>query len=134
MINQYPLWKYLLLIGAIFLAILYALPNGFGDDPAIDISVKTTAIMAPDIQDKIKQSLLAHQIPHLSIDPQQENMLVRFSSTDDQLKARDILKTTLGDDYTVALNLAPKTPRWLQMLNAHPMKLGLDLRGGCIFS
>ena len=133
MINQYPLWKYLLLIIAIFLAILYALPNGFGDDPAIDISAKTTVTMALGIQDQIKQALLTHQMSYSSIESQQENILVRFSSTDDQLKARDILKTTLGDDYTVALNLAPKTPRWLQMLNAHPMKLGLDLRGGVHF-
>lgn len=133
MSNRYPLWKYLLLAGMILLAFIYAAPNVFGDDPAVQVSAKNTVSAPTNFTDQVKQTLTEKKIPYLSIEEDQGNTLVRFSSTDAQLKARDIIKSVLGDDYIVALNLAPKTPHWLQVLDAHPMKLGLDLRGGVHF-
>lgn len=131
--NQYPFWKYLLLTVTILLAVIYALPNLFGDDPAVQISAKNTTSMEAGIQDKLKDALRKHNIAYVSVENQQDSVLVRFTSTDAQLKARDVFKTALGDDYIIALNLAPKTPHWLRLLNANPMKLGLDLRGGVHF-
>lgn len=136
MVNQYPLWKYLLLAGMILLAFLYVIPNIFGDDYAVQVSVKNTANIESDtVLAQVKKTLTDQPtpIPYLSVVAEQNGILARFASTDIQLKARDLLKNTLGDDYIVALNLAPKTPHWLQAINANPMKLGLDLRGGVHF-
>lgn len=133
MLNRYPLWRYLLLAAMILFAFIYAAPNLFGDDPAVQISIKKTGISTVSTVEQVKQVLAEHAIPYLSAQEDQGNILVRFPSNDFQLKAGDMLKATLGEDYIIALNLAPKTPRWLQMLNAEPMKLGLDLRGGVHF-
>ena len=113
--------------------LIYAAPNLFGEDPAIQISAKNTAQLATGILDQAKQVLAAQNLPYLSARQEKEGVLVRFNNTDTQLHARDVLKATLGDEYIVALNLAPRTPAWLEMLGAHPMKLGLDLRGGVNF-
>lgn len=133
MLNRYPLWKYLLLAGMIILALLYAAPNLFGADPAVQVSAKNTSSVASTSVDQVKHTLAMNDILYNAIEEEKGSILVRFSSTDIQLKARDIIKTALGDDYVVALNLAPKTPHWLQLINAQPMKLGLDLRGGVHF-
>jgi preprotein translocase subunit SecD len=136
MANQYPLWKYLLLASMILLAFLYVIPNVFGDDYAVQVSVKNTANIESDaVLAQVKKTLTDQPtpIPYLSVVAEKNGILARFASTDTQLKARDLLKNALGDDYIVALNLAPKTPRWLQAINANPMKLGLDLRGGVHF-
>jgi preprotein translocase subunit SecD len=133
MSNRYPLWKYLLLVGMILLAVIYAAPNLFGDDPAVQISAKDTASVSSSLLEKAKTALKAQNLSYLSAAEEQNNVLIRFASTDNQLKARDVLKDAFGNDYIVALNLAPKTPDWLQAINAHPMKLGLDLRGGVHF-
>lgn len=130
--NRYPLWKYLLMIGLFLLATLYALPNIYGDDPAIQISTKTGALTSA-VSDQVQAVLQSNQIPYLSINKEGDELLVRFPDTDPQLKASDLIRAALGSDYVVALNLAPRTPHWLQALGAHPMKLGLDLRGGVHF-
>ncbi len=125
--NQYPLWKYILLSFVLVLACIYALPNLYGEDPAVQISpvVSQTQLIAD-----LKKAGIGYKSIELQSD---NNLLLRFSDTTQQIKAKDWIKSKLGDEYTVALNLAPATPKWLSFLGAKPMKLGLDLRGGVHF-
>ncbi|MDX1250839.1 MAG: protein translocase subunit SecD [Gammaproteobacteria bacterium] len=131
--NKYPLWKYLLIGAILAVAAVYALPNLYGEDPALQISSSrgTPIDMATrgKVQDVLKQAGIASQ----PIETAANGLLVRFANTDDQLKAKDIVGAALGDDFVVALNLAPTTPAWLNSLGASPMYLGLDLRGGVHF-
>lgn len=132
--NQYPLWRYLLIIVLIVLGIVYAAPVVYGEDPAIQIKPKSGSSVPATIVQSVSDALLKQKIGLLSIKQQPDNtVLIRFKDTEEQLKAQDVLQATLGDKFVVALNLAPRTPKWLQALGAHPMKLGLDLRGGIHF-
>lgn len=131
--NQYSLWRYLLLISLIVLGVVYALPNLYGEDPAIQVSSKQSAALPEDLSDNVKKGLVSQHIPVLSVTHTADNILIRFNNTEDQLKAQDVIEAIMGGDYSVALNLAPRTPKWLQSLGAQPMKLGLDLRGGIHF-
>ena len=131
--NHYPLWKNILLIGLLVIAIIYAAPNLFGVDPAVQISAGSTSTITGDILDQTKKTLANNQLKYIDLEKQHDNLLVRFADADTQIKARDVIKGALGDDYIVALNLASRTPKWLQVLGANPMKLGLDLRGGVHF-
>ncbi|WP_259423670.1 protein translocase subunit SecD [Coxiella burnetii] len=130
--NRYPLWRYILLAVLIIISLIYALPNLYGEDPAIQISAKNSAPIEA-VEEKIKSTLNAQHISYLSVRPVDNTVLVRFPSTEDQLKAQDMIQAVVGTDYSVALNLAPRTPRWLQAIGAKPMRLGLDLRGGIHF-
>lgn len=129
--NKYPLWKNALLIILLLIAIVYALPNLFGKDPAIQISSATPglALDASNIQ-QVKAILDAHHLAYRSAILQQKNILVRFVDTDTQLQANTFLRDELGSTYIVALTLESATPNWLMALGAQPMKLGLDLQGG----
>jgi preprotein translocase subunit SecD len=132
--NHYPLWKNILLIVVLVIAIIYALPNLFGSDQAVQISSTGTALVTDDTLTQTQKALTAANIKYISSEKQQgDKLLIRFADTDIQLKACDVIKTTLGEDYVVALNLASRTPKWLQFLGANPMKLGLDLCGGVHF-
>lgn len=131
--NRYSLWRYILLAVLIILGILYALPNLYGEDYAVQVQPKGSAMLTPQLSDQITGALKSQQITYKSIAHQPYSYLIRFNDADDQLKAQDVLQATLGTDYTVALNLADKTPQWLLSLGAKPMKLGLDLRGGIHF-
>jgi preprotein translocase subunit SecD len=133
MINKFPLWKYILLFVLTMLSIIYALPNLYGDEPALQISpVSREKAMVPNVI--IKNTLAEAHIDFKSIQQLNQNLWqITFPDTESQLKARDFVKAALGDAYTVALNLVPATPRWLNRLGATPMKLGLDLRGGVHF-
>jgi preprotein translocase subunit SecD len=133
MSNRYPLWKNALLIFLLFLGLIYASPNLFGDDPAIQISGKHGTPVSEDTLKSIKQILDKDGMVVRKIDLSKQNILVRFQDTDTQLKAQDVIKNILGDNYNVALNLAPATPAWLNAIGAIPVKLGLDLRGGVHF-
>ncbi|HVV68332.1 MAG TPA: protein translocase subunit SecD [Gammaproteobacteria bacterium] len=133
MLNRYPLWKNLLLIVLIVLGLIYAAPNMFGYDMAVQISPKNTATIEAGISDQVKHILAAQNIPYISMQQSANNLTIRFNSTDTQFKARDVLKEALDENYIVALNLASRTPGWLVALGGHPMKLGLDLRGGVNF-
>lgn len=130
--NRYPTWKYLLMIGLLIAGIIYALPNFFGSDPAVQISKKDGTVSDATIT-QVATVLKTNQLPYLATEREADSLLVRFPDTDVQLKASDEIKQALGEDYVIALNLAPRTPHWLQALGAHPMKLGLDLRGGVHF-
>jgi preprotein translocase subunit SecD len=131
--NRYPLWRYLLLAALIILGVLYALPNLYGEDYAVQVQPKENAALSANLPDQIKSALDSQHIPYKSIARESFSYLIRFPDSDSQLKAQDILQATLGPNYTIALNLADKTPKWLLNIGAKPMKLGLDLRGGIHF-
>ncbi len=131
--NRYPLWRYILLAVLILLGVLYALPNLYGEDYAVQVQPKGVATLTPQLADQITNTLKTQQISYQSITQEPFSFLIRFKNPESQLHAQDIIQATLGDNYTVALNLADKTPSWLLKLGAKPMKLGLDLRGGIHF-
>ncbi len=133
--NHYPLWKYLLLIFVVVLGLVYAAPNLYGEDPAVQISHRVNLVNQEELNN-ITALLKNLGIEYRSIELADGNILVRFKSEEAQLKAASDIKDALQDQdnrYTVALNLAPATPDWLTSLNALPMYLGLDLRGGVHF-
>ncbi|MBK1691519.1 protein translocase subunit SecD [Ectothiorhodospira mobilis] len=131
--NQYPAWKYLLIVAAVVVGLVYALPNLFPEDPVVQVAHATAGEVGPDGAQQVRAVLEGRGIPVKGMERGETGLMVRFPSSDAQLRAADILRTALGDDYAVALNLAPATPGWLQALNARPMNLGLDLRGGIHF-
>ncbi|GBU12154.1 protein-export membrane protein SecD [Enterobacterales bacterium] len=133
MLNRYPLWKYLMLIVVIIVGLLYALPNLYGEDPAVQITGARGSDASVATLDQVKDVLDQDKIQSKSIALENGQILARFKDTDVQLRAREALTSALGDKFVIALNLAPATPRWLSMLGAEPMKLGLDLRGGVHF-
>ncbi len=133
MLNNYPRWKYAVLVVVIALGIIYALPNMYGEDPAVQILGLQNAAVDAALEDKIKNLLAADNLSYKSITIDDKQMLLRFVNTAAQISSRDLIKTNLGADYSVALNLAPATPTWLTWFGAQPMKLGLDLRGGVRF-
>lgn len=130
--NRYPWWKNLLIILVLLLGIFFALPNIYGENPALQVS-KRNAVMDQAAVDKAVAALKAANIPVKSARLEDKDGLIQFSSTDSQLKAVNIVREALGEDYPVALNLAPAAPRWMQDMGAKPMYLGLDLRGGVHF-
>ena len=132
MLNQYPLWKYILLAVVLVVSAIYALPNLYGEDPAVQISHRTKILTDEDKQ-LVVQALQKKNLDVKSSELLQGRMMVRFNDTESQLIAADALKESLSKQYLVALNLAPATPDWLRALNAAPMYLGLDLRGGVHF-
>ncbi|WP_440505646.1 protein translocase subunit SecD [Serratia nevei] len=133
MLNRYPLWKYLMLIVVILVGLLYALPNIYGEDPAVQITGARGVAASETTLDQVRTVLEKDNIASKSIALENGAILARFKDPDVQLRAREALVTELGDKFVVALNLAPATPTWLAMLGAEPMKLGLDLRGGVHF-
>lgn len=132
MLNQYPLWKYILLIVVLLFASIFALPNLYGEDPAVQISHRTKSLIDED-KLAIEQTIQSKDITLKSAELTQGRLLVRFNDTETQLIAAEALKEALGKQYLIALNLAPATPDWLRAINAAPMYLGLDLRGGVHF-
>lgn len=136
MLNRYPLWKYLLIVAVLALGLIYAMPNLYPDDPAIQISgaSSTLEIQQPDL-DRIEQALAAANLPTkgTELGANGRSGLVRLVNRADQLKAQDVVRDALGRDYVVAQNLAPTTPEWLSNIGAGPMTLGLDLSGGVHF-
>ncbi|NRF31679.1 protein translocase subunit SecD [Vibrio coralliilyticus] len=133
MLNRYPLWKYLMVVFTIAIAALYALPNIYGEDPAIQVTGARGASVDMSTLDSVTEALHEKGLSHKSIALENGSILVRFNDTDTQISARDVINEALGKDNIVALNLAPATPDWLEAIGAAPMKLGLDLRGGVHF-
>ncbi|HBE92531.1 MAG TPA: protein translocase subunit SecD, partial [Gammaproteobacteria bacterium] len=131
--NKYPIWKYLIILAIIVPGFLYALPNLFGEDPALQISPTRTAIIDASTLQQVEGTLNDAGIRFHSLQLLGSGLQVRFQNTDDQLKAKDLVENELGDKYTVALNLVAATPAWLEAFDAQPMYLGLDLRGGVHF-
>ena len=141
--NRYPLWKYLTVLVALVVGFLYTLPNFYGESPAVQVSsAKSTTKIDPDMLNRVQtildQAALVTTGSNFERNGPVGTVRFRFSSTDEQLKARDIIERALNPDpadptYTVALNLLPASPAWLTAIGAGPMYLGLDLRGGVHF-
>ncbi|TCS98089.1 preprotein translocase subunit SecD [Tepidimonas ignava] len=137
--NRYAWWKYAVLAVALVVAALYALPNLFGEAPAVQVSPARAAHrLDQGTVARIEQALAGASLRAEAVQFDGASVRVRFASTDDQIRARDVIERALNPDaanpgYVVALNLLPRTPAWLQALGAKPMYLGLDLRGGVHF-
>ena len=137
--NRYPAWKYVLIVVVLLIAALYTLPNFFGEAPAVQISSsKSTVKVDTTTLAKVEQALKGAGITADGIALEAGSIKARFGDTDTQGKAKDAIQTALSPDpsdpsYVVALNLLSRSPAWLTALNAHPMYLGLDLRGGVHF-
>ena len=131
--NQYPAWKYLLIVLVLIVGGFYALPNLFGKDPALQVTSARGFDIPLDLQANIDDALIVETIDFKDWEQQGNRLLYRFNSTEDQLIAADVLKEALGEQYVVALNLAPSTPGWLRAMGGKPMTLGLDLQGGVHF-
>ena len=132
--NQYPLWKNLLILAVLLAGLIYTLPNFYGESPAVQVSplrasLKADAALLQRVGDMLKAASL---VPEL-IELDGNSVKARFADTDMQLKAKDVLQNQLGEDYVAALNLLSRSPHWLTRLKALPMYLGLDLRGGVHF-
>ncbi|MBM7332497.1 MAG: protein translocase subunit SecD [Alcanivorax sp.] len=132
--TRYPRWKFFLLLAVLLGCGLYALPNIFPDVPAVQISANAAGEEVPaSVRRQVAEALDQAGVEHGPGEAVNTSWLVRLDSTNDQLRARQLLSDRLGDDYVVALNLAPTTPQWLRAVGASPMNLGLDLRGGVHF-
>jgi preprotein translocase subunit SecD len=131
--NKYPAWKYAIIVTALVVAFLFALPNFFGQVPALQVSGlranKADAALQTQVQETLKTAGFAAD----SVTVEGESLLVKFKDADTQLKGRDALQAKLGDGFVVALQLVSNSPAWLSKIGAHPMYLGLDLRGGVHF-
>ena len=141
--NRYPLWKYIVILVAFAIGIIYTLPNFFGEAPAVQVSSgKATVKVDLAMQKQVEQILAQNQLQpdglFFDVSGQAGSVKARFRTTDEQLKAKDVLSRTLNPDpsdptYVVALNLLSGSPHWLTAMHALPMYLGLDLRGGVHF-
>ncbi len=132
--NRYALWKYLIIAVSLLLGLLYTLPNFFGESPAVQISpLRMTTQADTSLLQRVEDTLKRANIVSDGLFLEEGSIKVRFEDTDTQIKAKDLLQSTLGDEYMVALNLLPNSPQWLTDLGALPMYLGLDLRGGVHF-
>ncbi|MFI4922432.1 MAG: protein translocase subunit SecD [Burkholderiales bacterium] len=132
--NRYPLWKNILIGVALLLGFIYALPNLFGEVPAVQIlpaksALKVNIGLLQRVEGELAKANISSQGAVLDV----SSIKVRFADTDTQLKAKDVLQSQLGDDYIIALNLLSSSPQWLSNIGALPMYLGLDLRGGVYF-
>jgi len=132
-LNRFPTWKNVLVIVVILGGIVFALPNVFGDDPAVQISLETTQPLDDLAVNQVEGVLQNAAIPHEAAYLEEGRVMVRFSNVEGQLRAVDLLREELGGAYVVALTLAPRTPEFLRNLGLRPMSLGLDLRGGVYF-
>ena len=137
--NRYPVWAYALIAAAIVLAFVYTVPNFFGESPAVQVSsAKSTVKVDATLLGRIEDALQKGGLPYTGAQLDANSVRVRFPDIDTQLRARDMIDRALSpdpanSDYSVALNLVSASPRWLTAINALPMYLGLDLRGGVHF-
>jgi preprotein translocase subunit SecD len=136
MLNKYPLWKYVLILAVLVVGFIYSAPNLYPDDAAIQITGASTALQVGQADlERASKALVDSGIAvkASSLAENGKGGLLRLGKQEDQLPAKDVVRKALGDDYVVALNLAPTTPNWLRNLGATPMKMGLDLSGGVHF-
>ena len=134
--NKYPIWKYLLILSVLAVAAIYAMPNIYPPDPAVQISGETSGTqISQSTLERAVDSLEPEGIEVIGSDVSEDGVsaLIRLADRDHQLAANELIKEALGPGYVVALNLAPTTPQWLRDIGAQPMKLGLDLSGGVHF-
>src|SRR5580692_1729635 len=127
---EYPRWKYILVLVVLAVAFLLALPNVFGEDPALQVARKDHDAMVATALPAIKQFLNDEHLGYSSVYQDGASIMVRFASTADQFKARDAVNAKYADQYITALSFASRAPAALRALGLRPMRLGLDLRGG----
>ena len=133
--NRYPLWKYLLIGLVIVVSAIYALPNLYGETPAVQVSTNRQSIHIDQTTEQaVEEALKAANIQHNGMFIAEGSLRVRLPNEELQSKARDAIEQKLGDNYIIALNLIANTPDWMTKLGANPMFLGLDLRGGVHFT
>ena len=128
--NRYPLWKNLLVAVVLLIALIYAMPNIFDQDPSMEIGGTRRATVDGDTEARVRAALKSAGVEIKSLQSAPNKLLLRFNGTEAQLVAKDTLETTLGNDYNLALTLSTDVPVWLRALGSEPMYLGLDLRGG----
>lgn len=134
MLNRYPLWKNLVIVLLLTVGAIYAAPNLYPEDYAVQVTgASSSTVIDSGELERAERALETAKITVKAAAVENKALLIRFKSSDEQLLGQRVLKKALGDNYVTALNLAPTTPEWLASLNAGPMKLGLDLRGGVHF-
>ena len=133
MINKFPWWKNLLVALVILIGFFYALPNLYGEDPALQVSGTNGNPVSQEVATQVENLLTQKNISGQYELDEQGSLLIRFQNLDQQIMAKDLVQSYLGDRYITALNLAPATPEFMRKLGLHPLKLGLDLRGGVHF-
>ncbi len=131
--NQYPMWKNVLVIAIILIGAFFAMPNLYDKDAAVQVSAGRYGKVDLALMSQVESALKAHAVEYIGAELQGDRLLVRLADAETQLKAKDILNTAIEGDYTIALNLASTTPSWLSGMGAEAMNLGLDLRGGVHF-
>lgn len=131
--NKYPAWKYVLIIGALIVAFLYTVPNLFGESPAVQVSGLRTNKVDAGLQTRVADVLKTANLANEGVELQGETLRVKFKDADTQFKGRDAIQAALGEGYVAALFNLSNSPAWLTKINALPMYLGLDLRGGVHF-
>lgn len=132
--NRYPLWKNLLILAVLVIGFIYTLPNFYGESSAVQVMpLRSSAKADAALLSRVEQALQGAQLVPDALSLDSSSVKARFADTDSQLKAKDVLQAALGEDYVVALNLLSRSPAWLTSMNALPMYLGLDLRGGVHF-
>ncbi|AAN56117.1 protein translocase subunit SecD [Shewanella oneidensis MR-1] len=133
MLNKYPMWKNIMVVLIIAIGCFYAVPNLFGEDHAVQVVATRGAEVTASTQARVNELLASKGIAVKRSELEKGQLLVRVQNADQQLLAKEVIAEALGDKFTVALNLAPATPKWLESMGGSPMKLGLDLRGGVHF-
>ncbi|MDD1620565.1 MAG: protein translocase subunit SecD [Methylococcaceae bacterium] len=132
--NHFPLWKNILVLTFLVIGILYSLPNLYGNDPAVQLGSSSATPLQQGQANEVEAAIKSAGFTLKAFEFKDGKILARFNNTDEQLKAADLLRDKMSGKATVALNLAPATPAWLNKLGAQPMHLGLDLRGGVHFT
>ncbi|MBO9718397.1 MAG: protein translocase subunit SecD [Pseudoxanthomonas sp.] len=130
---EFPRWKYFLILAVLVLSVLYALPNVFQSDYAVQITGNRGAVLDDALKTRVSGKLGESGVKYTSVAIEKDSLLVRVADAETQTLAANALRDSLGEDYTVALNLASNVPAWLQRIGAQPMVLGLDLQGGVHF-
>ncbi len=130
--NRFPAWKNILVLIVLLVGALYAAPNLFVEDPAVQVSQRGSGT-DPELAARVEAMLTNGQVPYRTVFMDEGRLLASFETPDDQVRAADVLRDELGKEYVVALNTAPRTPGWMRSLGLKPMSLGLDLRGGVHF-
>ncbi|AWY45111.1 protein-export membrane protein SecD [Glaesserella parasuis 29755] len=133
MLNRFPLWKNLMVILVVAIGILYALPNLYGEDPSVQVSGTRGQQASDETLTQVQSALASLNITPKAMNLENGSILVRLNKDEEQLPAKEKIAEVLGNNYSVALNLAPATPEWLTSIGGEPMKRGLDLRGGVHF-
>jgi preprotein translocase subunit SecD len=132
--NQYPLWRYLVVVAVMIVGALYALPNLYGFDPALQVTARRSAPVDEALEARLGKALSGAGLAPKSVETGDDRLLFRFASDDERTRAMPLLQKELDPlQYLVALNLAPGTPAWLRAIGGKPMYMGLDLRGGVHF-